>query len=173
MKRMALYTLLLTLVVYAHGAGSGSHIQPISAHFKMEILEDDVRREATMLVELTIVPRTGRQAVVVWDHVYVNPIHERKVVVLKAEHFSTAEDSIRNVQLTENAFSFTIAFSGTFGGAGRTVQVVGEKKPEALVANMYDVSATGLWYSSILNRKIKTEWRTTSEKVILPYKEVF
>lgn len=55
-------------------------------------------------------------------------------------------------------------------GAGRTVQVVGNKKDEQ---DGYDVEATALWWSEILERKLKTEWRSTDKKIVLPYKEVF
>jgi len=143
----------------------------IFASFKMEILEDGKLTENKMLVELRIVNVEGDNNIYIdWNHVYIDPVHEFKTVILKAQHFSTLEGSIKNVIANNNSFSFVIDLSGTPLGAGRTVQVVGNKK---LGQDGYSVEATALWWSEIINRKIKTEWRSTDKTFILPYKEVF
>ncbi len=143
----------------------------IFASFKMEILNDGKLTENKMLVELRIVNVDGDNNISVdWNHVYIDPVHEFKTVILKAQHFSTLVGSINNVIANNNSFSFVIDLSGTHFGTGRTVQVVGNKK---VGQDGYDVEATALWWSDIINRKIKTEWRSTDKKFILPYKEVF
>ena len=143
----------------------------IFASFKMEILEDGKLIENKMLVELRIVNVDGDNNIsVVWNHVYIDPVHEFKTVILKAQHFSTLTGSIMNVIANNNSFSFVIDLSGTPLGTGRTVQVVGNKR---LGQDEYDIEATALWWSDIINRKIKTEWRSTDKTFILPYKEVF
>ena len=78
--------------------------------------------------------------------------------------------SIKNVIANNNSFSFVIDLSGTPLGTGRTIQVVGNKRHGQYE---YDIEATALWWSDIINRKIKTEWRSTNKAFILPYKEVF
>ena len=143
----------------------------IFASFKMEILNDGKLTENKMLVELRIVNVDGDNNIsVVWNHVYIDPVHEFKTVILKAQHFSTLEGSIKNVIANNNSFSFVIDLSATPLGAGRTVQVIGNKR---LGQDGYDIEATALWWSDIINRKIKTEWRSTDKTFILPYKEVF
>jgi len=144
----------------------------IFASFKMEILNDGKLTENKMLVELRIVNVDGDNNIsVVWNHVYTDPVHELKTVILKAQHFGTLEGSIYNVIANNNNFSFVIDLSGTPLGDGRTVQVVGNKR-SGLIAE-YDIEATALWWSDILKRKIKTEWRSTDKTFKLPYKEVF
>ena len=106
----------------------------------------------------------------IWDDVFIRPDHEGKRVCLKAEHNSSADGSIKDVIVNKDSFSFRIDFSGTFLGAGRTVQVVGNRKEGTYG---YSVQGVGLWWSDVLNRKIKTEWRSTDKKIVLPYKEVF
>ncbi len=143
----------------------------IFASFKMEILEDGKLTENKMLVELRILNIDGDNNIFVdWNHVYIAPVHEFKTVILKAQHFSTSVGLIKNVIANKNSFSFVIDLSGTRFGTGRTVQVVGNKK---LGQDGYDIEATALWWSEIINRKIKTEWRSTDKTFILPYKEVF
>jgi hypothetical protein len=168
-------TLLVCLIVplslvIAENSTVGEFIA-IFTQFKMEILNDGKLTENKMLVELRIVNVDGDDNISVdWNHVYINPFHETKTVILKAQHFSTLAGSINNVIVNNNNFSFVIGFTGTPFGAGRTVQVVGNKR---LGQDGYDIEATALWWSDIINRKIKTEWRSTDKKFVLPYKEVF
>jgi hypothetical protein len=137
----------------------------------MEILEDGKLTENKMLVELRIVNIDGDNNISVdWNHVYIKPVHETETVILKAQHFSTVRHSIKDVIANNNSFSFVIGFPGVPSGAGRTVQVVGNKR---LGQDGYDIVAIALWWSDIINRKIKTEWRSTDKTFILPYKEVF
>lgn len=158
-----------SVLVIAQSTTVGKKVA-IQTHFKMEILDDGKLTENKMLVELTIFDYDGDNIYIGWNHVYIDPVHETKTVVLKAQHFSTLEGSIKNVIANNNSFSFVIDLSGTPLGAGRTVQVVGNKK---VGQDGYDIEATALWWSDIINRKIKTEWRSTDKTFILPYKEVF
>ncbi len=135
----------------------------IRENFKMEIMNDGQLSEDKMIVTLEILGSIY-EPYVTWNHVYIKPIHDEKRVVLKAQHFSTEEGSIKDVRVTQNSFSFVIDH------IGRTVQVVGNKKAGQ---SKYDVEASALWWSEILNRKIKMEWRSTDKKFMLPYKEVF
>ncbi len=142
----------------------------IKTYFKMEILDDGKLTENKMLVDLTIFDYDGDNIYVDWNHVYIDPVHKTKTVILKDQHFSTLEGSIKNVIANNDSFSFVIDLSGTYLGTGRTVQVVGNK---SLGQVKYDIEATALWWSDIINRKIKTEWRSTDKTFILPYNEVF
>lgn len=141
----------------------------IRANFHMDILDDGKLTENKILVQLRILG-DGTKVYADWNHVYIDPVHETKTVILKAQHFSTLEGSIKNVLIRKEGFSFVIDLSLTPLGRGRTVQVVGSKKNGQ---GEYDVEATALWWSEVLKRKLKTEWRTTDKKVVLPYKEVF
>jgi hypothetical protein len=141
----------------------------LEASFRMDILNDGELSENNILVDLRIFSDGGKTHVD-WNHVYIDPVHETKTVILKAQHFSTLEGSIRNVQASEGHFSFVMDLSLTPLGTGRTVQVVGSKGEGQ---DKYDVRATGLWWSEILKRKLKIKWRTTDKKIVLPYREVF
>lgn len=140
----------------------------IFEYFKMEIIDDGKLSQNKMLVELRIYNYSDK-IYVTWDHVYISPQDDLKKVILKAQHYSVQEGTIKDVMATQSHFSFKIDVStGLF--AGRTVQVVGNKEEGAF---KYSVGGSALWWSDILNRKIKTEWRSTNRKFILPYKEVF
>jgi hypothetical protein len=141
----------------------------IFTHFNMEIFEDGKLSDCKMIVDLKIYDYSN-EIYVIWDDVFIRPAHELKRVCLKAEHNSTQDGSIKDVRVSKDSFSFKIDFTGTFGGAGRTVQVVGKKEEGT---NEYSIQAVGLWWSDILNSTIKTEWRSTDKKFVLPYKEVF
>jgi len=136
----------------------------IRENFKMEIMDDGQLSEDKMIVTLEILGSIY-EPYVAWNHVYIKPIHDEKRVVLKAQHFSTVEGSIKDILVNKNSFSFTI-----FWGAGRAAQVVGSKREGQ---DNYSIEASALWWSDILNRKIKMEWRSTDKKFVLPYKEVF
>lgn len=160
-----------SVLVIAKNTTGGENIA-IFTSFKMEILNEGKLTENKMLVDLRIVNIDGDNNIsVVWKHVYINPVHETKRVILKAQHFSTVSGSIYNVIVNNNNFSFVIDLSGTSFGTGRTVQVVGNKRSGLITE--YDIEATALWWSDILKKKIKTEWRSTDKKIVLPYKEVF
>lgn len=165
---MLLCLLIPVVFVVARDVPVGKRVA-VHAQMRMEILNDGQPTENRMLVDLDIFDHTGKVHVI-WNHVYIDPVHEAKTVILKAQHFSTLEGSIKNVTTYNDGFSFTIDLSAEFLGTGRTVQVVGSKKETGMG---YDVEASGLWWSEILNKKLKTEWRSTDKKFILPYKEVF
>ena len=141
----------------------------INTYFKMEILDDGKLTDNKMLVELRMFS-DGSDIYADWNHVYIDPVDETKTVILKAQHFSTLEGSIKNVIAKKNNFSFVIDLSLTPLGSGRTVQVVGIKQEGQ---NDYNVEGTALWWSEILQKKLKTQWRSTDKKFVLPYKEVF
>lgn len=140
----------------------------IFKYFKIKIIDDGKLSQDKMLVELRIYNH-GDKIYVTWDHVYISPQDDLKKVILKAQHYSVQEGTITDVIATQNHFSFKIDVSTSLF-AGRTVQVVGNKEEGAF---KYSVEGSALWWSDILNRKIKTEWRSTNRKFILPYKEVF
>jgi len=136
----------------------------IRENFKMEIMDDGQLSEDKMIVTLEILGNIYKPYVV-WNHVYIKPIHDEKRVILKAQHFSTVEGSIKDVIVNKDSYSFMI-----FWGVGRSIQVVGSKKRGQ---DNYSIEASALWWSEILNRKIKMEWRSTDKKFVLPYREVF
>ena len=159
--------LVSSVIAIAKNTTDGKNIF-ISTYLKIEILNDGKLSDNKMLVDLRIINVDGNDDISVdWSHVYINPVHESKKVVLKAQHFSTVNGLIKNVVVNDNNFSFVLYFLPTPFTELRTMQVVGNKK-----GGLYDVEATALWWSDILNRKIKTEWRTTDKKIVLPYKEV-
>lgn len=174
MKRYLSITLILAcllipvVLVVARGAPVGKTVA-VHADLRMEIRNDGQLTEQKMLIDLDIFDYAGK-IYVIWNDVFIQPYHESKSVILKPEHLSTLEGSIKNVIANNDRFSFTIDLSGEFLGAGRTMQVVGSKRKIGLG---YDVEATGLWWSDILNKKLKIEWRSTDKKFMLPYIEVF
>ena len=145
----------------------------LNTHFKMELIEDGEIIDKIMSVELTIVEQDNGSFYVEWNEVFIDPVHERKVVILKPVHHSTLDGSINNVIVTNTGFSFVIDLSRQFLGAGRTLQIVGKKKSGGFIYDKYDVKGSGLWWSELLKRSITKELRTTDKKIILPYKEVF
>lgn len=173
-KRILIISIFLVCLIFpsvlviAKNSSSGEKVA-IKTHFHMDILDDGRLTDNKIQVELRIIS-DGSKIYADWNHVYIDPVHETKTVILKAQHFSTLEGSISNITVNKRSFSFTIDFSLTPLGSGRTVQVVGSKKNKQ---DGYDVEATALWWSEILNKKIRTEWRSTDKKIILPYKEVF
>ena len=68
----------------------------INTYFKMEILDDGKLTDNKMLVELRMFS-DGSDIYADWNHVYIDPVDETKTVILKAQHFSTLEGSIKNV----------------------------------------------------------------------------
>lgn len=157
-----------SVLVVAKNTVAGEKVT-IGTSFHMEILDDGKLTENKILAQLRILS-DGSKIYADWNHVYIDPVHETKTVILKAQHFSTLEGSIKNVLISKEGFSFVIDLSLTPLGTGRTVQVVGSKKDGQ---DKYDVEATALWWSEVLKRKLKTEWRTTDKGIVLPYKEVF
>lgn len=154
---------VFSLLVAAENTKSDS-IVGIRENFKMEIIDDGQMSENRMIVTLGILGNI-HEPYVRWNHVYIKPIHEEKRVLLKAQHFSTVDGSIKDVIVNKNSFSFTI-----FWGERRIAQVVGSKKRDQ---DNYSIEASALWWSEILKRKIKMAWRSTDKKFTLPYKEVF
>ena len=145
----------------------------LKTHFNMEILDDGELSDNKMVVDLTIIEQDGGGFYVEWNEVYIDPVHEAKVVILKPFFHSTQERSIRNVTVTGKGFSFLIDLSGQPLGKGRTLQIVGTKKDKSLIPNKYVVKGSGLWWSDILNKSIKKELRSTDTRIVLPYREVY
>lgn len=145
----------------------------IMTSFKMELIDDGKILDSKMLVNLTIIEQDNGDFYVEWNEVFIKPFHERKVVILKPVHHSTLDGSIKNVIVTKTGFSFVIDLSRQFGGAGRTLQIVGKKKSGGFIFDEYDVKGSGLWWSEILKESIRKDLRSTDKKIILPYKEVF
>jgi len=146
----------------------------ISTIFKMDVFDDGEISDNKMLVDLTIIEQDSGGFYVEWNDVYIRPFHENKVVILKPEHNSTLDGSINNVTVTKTGFSFVIDVSMGVWGEGRTLQIVGMKKhEEGLIFDKYDVKGSGLWWSELLKKPIRREFRSTDKKIILPYKEVF
>jgi len=135
----------------------------------METIDDGKVTETKLLVHLTIYDYDNKIHVI-WKHVGIAPDHERKRVCLTAWQYSTYDGSITDVTVRKDRFSFTIRFHTLFAVDERTVKITGHKKPGELD---YSVKGVGLWWSDILNTTVKTEWRSTNKKFILPYKEVF
>lgn len=156
-----------SMLIIAETLKTGEKVS-IFTHFNMEIIDDGKLTDNQMLADLHIFNYRGRTHVV-WNHVYIDPQHDLKKVILKAQHYSTQEGTISEVVVSKNHFSFKIDVS-TALFPGRTVQVVGNRSEDS---HKYSIEGTALWWSYILNRKIKTEWRTTDKKIMLPYKEVF
>lgn len=167
-----LFLVLPSLLVIAKSTAVGEKFA-IETSFKMEIFEDGEISEQKMLVDLTIIGQDSGGYYVEWNEVYIDPIHEHKVVVLIPVHHSTLDGSIKNVIVTKNGFSFVIDLSRQFLGKGHTLQIVGTKKKGGIIYHKYDVKGSGLWWSEILKRSIRKELRSTDRKIILPYKEVF
>ena len=120
------------LLVLAENSTHGEKVS-IYTHFKVEILDDEKLIDDKMLVDLTIIEQDNGGFYVEWNEVYINPVHERKAVVLQPVHHSTLDGSIRNVIVTGSGFSFVIDLSKQFMGEGRTLQIVGTKKEMGII----------------------------------------
>lgn len=137
---------------------------PILTDFKMEVFREGQLSEKNLLVRLEIWKLDNR-FFVSWNHIHIEPVHSQKKVCLIPWHFST-EASIKNVRVHKNGFSFRIDY---LKGYGLTADVVGTKKGGQ---DRYYVEANAI--APVGGAKKSTEiWRSTDEKIVLPYKEVF
>jgi len=145
----------------------------INTHFKMDVIEDGKITADKMLIDLKILEQDDGSFYVEWNEVYIDPVPEMEVVILKPFHHSTLEGSILNVMAKEEGFAFNIDLSQEAFGQDRILQIVGTKISDGFIYDEYNVKGNGLWWSSILDEPIKKELRSTDKKIILPYKEVF
>jgi len=97
---------------------------PILTSFKLEVFREGKLSEKKMLVNLQIWELSDGFHVL-WDHVHIEPLRNEKRVLLNPRHFSTLEDSIKNVSVNKNGFSFRLEH---LKGHGLTADVVGKKR---------------------------------------------
>jgi hypothetical protein len=137
----------------------------------MTVFENGRDSEKKMLGHIRIGGNRQEDRVVQFSFVYIFPVHETKEVALQVRHYSTSEGTIKDVKVNKNGFSFTIDVTDTPAGLGTggNMKVVGTRKQ-----NMFDysVNAKGIWWNSLLDRKVETEWRLMSNEIVLPYKRV-
>jgi len=102
-----------------------------------------------------------------WEHIYIAPNDEEKDVLLKIEKFSTVEGTIQNFQKFNGGCSFDMLAGQDFGN--RKYQIVIKEK-----GSMPEVAGSALWYSELLKKQIKIEWKSTDKLYFeLPYNKVF
>jgi len=102
-----------------------------------------------------------------WEHIYIAPDDQAKDVLLKIEKFSTAEGTIQNFQKFDGGCSFDIIAGQDFGN--RKYQTVIKEN-----GSMPEVIGSALWYSELLRKQIKIEWKSTDKLYFeLPYNKVF
>lgn len=132
----------------------------IFLHFqKMAVIEDEKQTESNLLVDLSIFDYDGKMAVI-WKDIYIMPADKK--TVLNMAQYSTEDGTITDLDIQEDHFSFNLKVTH-----GRIMKVIGTKKGE-----QYNIEGVGLWWSDILKRKIKTEWKSV-DRIVLPYKQVY
>ncbi len=136
----------------------------ISETFRMETIEDEKLSELKLIVTLQIFGHI-HEPYVVWNHVCIEPDHDKKRVLLRAGHFSVEAGTVKNVIVDEDSFSFQIHPS-----LSETMQIVGTKNAGE---SGYSVQGVGLVYLRTVSKRTKMEWQSTDRKFILPYKEVY
>jgi hypothetical protein len=166
---VALVFAIVALAFVAAATREG-HVQRgyIIERFYLESVTDGKLEDTKRIVELKILASNGQRHVW-WDGVNMFPVHERKKVMLGANHYSTKEGTVSDVVVGENHFSFRLHLSPLFAQE-RTLQVVGERKAGE---SKYSLRAVGLWRSDLLENTMKVEWRSTKEGFVLAYKDVF
>jgi len=140
---------------------------PILTSFKLEIIRDGKLSDNKMLVQLEIWELNGTLCVL-WSHVYIAPLHDRKKVFLYPRHLSSLEDSITNVRVGPNGFSFRLEH---MKGLGLTADVVVKKREGH---SGYSVEASAMDFrTDVAHGKAPEIWQSTDKVIVLPYKEVF
>jgi len=121
-----------------------------------------------MILDLVIY-RLGETLHAECQHIFIAPVNEMKTVMLKIEQFSDLNGEISDIEVHDKSFSFTLDVSNDFWPGKRTFQIVG--KEENLDV---ELQGSSLYWSQIVNEKIKTEWRSTGKPTLtFPYREVF
>jgi hypothetical protein len=163
-----------SVLVVARNTGAGQTPSSFSMSVPimgMEVLENGCDSEKKMLGHIRIKGYRRADTGIEFNSVYIFPVHETKEVALQVRHYSTSEGTIKDVKVNKDGFSFTIDVIDTPDGlrTGGNMKVVGRRKHNIFG---YSVNAKGIWWNSILDRKVETEWRSINKKIVLPYKQV-
>jgi hypothetical protein len=140
---------------------------PILTNFKLEVFREGKLSEKKMLVNLQIWELSDG-FYVSWNHVHIEPLANEKRVLLNPRHFSTLEDSIKNVSVNKNGFSFRLEH---LKGHGLTADVVGKKR-EGQTGYSVEASAIDFIFGPDLKKTAET-WKSTDKLIVLPYQEVY
>ena len=141
---------------------------PILTDFKLEVFREGQLSEKKLLVSLEIW-KLDNSFFVSWNHVYIEPLHDRKKTFLSVRHFSTdGFSSVNNVRVDKDGFSFRLEHAG---GKGLTADVVGKKR-EGQSSYSLEASAIDFILGAGLKKTAET-WKSTDKVIILPYREIF
>ncbi len=103
-----------------------------------------------------------------WRHILISPFDDDKSVALKIESWSTENGEITNFQAFKAGCSFDIDVSRALYGNRMIQIIIKEENSRELVLG------SALWYSKILERDLKVEWKSTDKLYFeLPYTKVF
>jgi len=164
-KYLTLSLFIVLSFVFPHKANAGDKgLLPIVSHNVLDVIEDGKLTEAKYKVRITIFDYYGN-IYVTWECVFISPLHEEKKMLINPFSFTTGGGSITDVKIQKDHFSFKLELT-----AGRVIQIIGSKKPDSFD---YSIEGVGFWWSDILKRNTRTEWRSTERKILLPYREAF
>lgn len=143
---------------------------PMFINFKLEVLREGQLSGKKLLVSMEIWKLDNDNFGILWKHVCIEPLHDRKKVFLNSQHFSTDDAlcKIKNVSIYKNSFSFRLERAM---GRGITADVVGKKREGQ---NSYSVEASAIdFVLGAYPKKTAEIWKSTDKSIVLPYSEVF
>jgi hypothetical protein len=155
---------LLCITQYAITQTKSDEDVSIFTRLKLQVFEDDKPKELYIVGDLTLSTEKGYTRVF-WKDVWISTVESQKKMLLKPEFNSSDDGTISNVILKDNHFSFDL-----FLEPERIMKVSGTKMK---YRSEYEVNGVGSFWVEMLNKHVKTEWRTITKPIILPYNELF
>jgi hypothetical protein len=126
----------------------------ISTTFKMIVLHDGLPCGDSVFVSLKIYSNHDK-IYVKWTHAYYKSF-EGSGTGVRIQHFATGNDTITDLEVSENSFYFTLHYD-----TESPLKIVGIKKK-----GDYHVEGIGLWWDGILKREVNIKWYSIST---IPY----
>ena len=154
-----LFAHLFFLIIPAYSA--------ILTRFKLQIIEDGKPTENILVGNINIFDNNGKTELV-WEDIYISPMHYEKKIFLKPEHNSTSGGTITDVFIGKDQISFKIKVA-----LGRDMQIIGKKKMLFDDGTTYNIEGVGLWWNELTKTNNKIEWRSIDNEIVLPYKEIY
>lgn len=172
MRKLA-YTIIAVLVSsftichYLHASPDKIPATISGSSVKIEIFEDGKITGDKLLADYLFVQDKNSQWHGYWRHIYIHPDDDQKDVLIKIESWSIENAQITNFQTFKNGCSFDLDVGNLYGN--RKIQIVIKKEGIKDI-----VLGSALWYSEILERELKKEWKSTDKLYFeLPYTKIF
>ena len=168
MKKNIFLIFVAAQLFYLNAYAENIRDQAISGNgVKIEIYDDGKLSSHKIIANFVFYPEDNGKWRGFWQHIYIAPNDEMKDVLLKIESWSIDEGAIKNFQKFKGGCSFDLMAGHSFGK--RNYQVVIKQKD-----NDIEVAGSALWYSEILKRELKMEWKSTEKLYFeLPYNKIF